>query len=198
MSSEGREGRSDHHEKTVQIRRCACVVKGGRRFSFTALVVVGDGKGRVGYGYGKAGEVPGAIEKATKQGNRSLVSVPIVDTTVPHEVIGRYRSSRVKLIPAKPGTGLKAGEAVRAVVESAGDCRHPHEMLWLDERDERRQGDVRRIVQTADARTGRRSAGSGSLMILDDVHRGITKHKTRKRDRSRPRFRSRQDRRPRP
>jgi small subunit ribosomal protein S5 len=120
VSSEGREGRSDHHEKTVQIRRCACVVKGGRRFSFTALVVVGDGKGRVGYGYGKAGEVPGAIEKATKQGNRSLVSVPIVDTTVPHEVIGRYRSSRVKLIPAKPGTGLKAGEAVRAVVESAG------------------------------------------------------------------------------
>ena len=120
MSSEGREGRSDHHEKTVQIRRCACVVKGGRRFSFTALVVVGDGKGRVGYGYGKAGEVPGAIEKATKQGNRSLVSVPIVETTVPHEVIGRYRSSRVKLIPAKPGTGLKAGEAVRAVVESAG------------------------------------------------------------------------------
>lgn len=120
MSTEGREGRSDHHEKTVQIRRCACVVKGGRRFSFTALVVVGDGKGRVGYGYGKAGEVPGAIEKATKQGNRSLVSVPIVDTTVPHEVIGRFRSSRVKLIPAKPGTGLKAGEAVRAVVESAG------------------------------------------------------------------------------
>jgi len=120
VSSDGREGRSDHHEKTVQIRRCACVVKGGRRFSFTALVVVGDGKGRVGYGYGKAGEVPGAIEKATKQGNRSLVSVPLVDTTVPHEVIGRYRSSRVKLIPAKPGTGLKAGEAVRAVVESAG------------------------------------------------------------------------------
>ncbi len=120
MSSDGREGRSDHHEKTVQIRRCACVVKGGRRFSFTALVVVGDGKGRVGYGYGKAGELPVAIEKATKQGNRSLVSVPLVDTTVPHEVIGRYRSSRVKLIPAKPGTGLKAGEAVRAVVESAG------------------------------------------------------------------------------
>jgi small subunit ribosomal protein S5 len=120
VSSDGREGRSDHHEKTVQIRRCACVVKGGRRFSFTALVVVGDGKGHVGYGYGKAGEVPGAIEKATKQGNRSLVSVPLVDTTVPHEVIGRYRSSRVKLIPAKPGTGLKAGEAVRAVVESAG------------------------------------------------------------------------------
>jgi small subunit ribosomal protein S5 len=114
------EGRGDHREKTVQIRRCACVVKGGRRFSFTALVVVGDGRGRVGYGYGKAGEVPNAIEKATKQGGRSMVSVPLVENTIPHEVIGRFRSSRVKLIPAKPGTGLKAGEAVRAVVESAG------------------------------------------------------------------------------
>ncbi|MGC1276141.1 MAG: 30S ribosomal protein S5 [Planctomycetaceae bacterium] len=126
MSTDGRsgrgdrEGRGDHQEKTVQIRRCACVVKGGRRFSFTALVVVGDGRGKVGYGYGKAGEVPNAIEKATKQGGRSMVSVPIVETTIPHEVIGRFRSSRVKLIPAKPGTGLKAGEAVRAVVESAG------------------------------------------------------------------------------
>lgn len=116
----GGEGRGDHRETTVQIRRCACVVKGGRRFSFTALVVVGDSQGRVGYGYGKAGEVPNAIEKATKQGNRSLVGVPIVETTIPHEVIGRYRSSRVKLIPAKPGTGLKAGQAVRAVVEAAG------------------------------------------------------------------------------
>lgn len=117
MSSDGR---GDHQEKTVQIRRCACVVKGGRRFSFTALVVVGDGNGRAGFGYGKAGEVPGAIEKATKQANRSLIQVPMVDATIPHEVIGQFRASRVKLIPAHPGTGVKAGEAVRAVVESAG------------------------------------------------------------------------------
>ena len=117
---EGRGGDRDREGKTVQIRRCACVVKGGRRFSFTALVVVGGGRGKVGYGYGKAGEVPVAIEKATKQAGRSFVSVPLAENTIPHEVIGRFRSSRVKLIPAKPGTGLKAGEAVRAVVESAG------------------------------------------------------------------------------
>ena len=124
MASEGRGRdsgeRGGHAENTVQIRRCACVVKGGRRFSFTALVVVGDGKGRVGYGYGKAGEVPIAIEKATKQGNRSLIGVPVVATTIPHEIIGHFRASRVKLMPARPGTGIIAGGAVRAVVEAAG------------------------------------------------------------------------------
>lgn len=104
----------------VAIRRCACVVKGGRRFSFAALVVTGDGNGRAGYGYGKAVEVPLAVEKATKQSNRSQVSVPLVGTTIPHQVIGRYRASRVVLVPAKPGTGIKAGECVRSVVESAG------------------------------------------------------------------------------
>lgn len=114
------DGRSDSPEKVVQIRRCACVVKGGRRFSFTAMVVVGDGQGRVGCGYGKAIEVPLAVEKATKAANRSMQRVSIVDATVPHQVIGRFRSSRVLLLPAKPGTGIIAGEAVRAVVESAG------------------------------------------------------------------------------
>jgi small subunit ribosomal protein S5 len=112
--------RTDSPEKVVQIRRCACVVKGGRRFSFTALVVVGDGQGRAGYGYGKAVEVPMAVEKAVKQANRSLVSVPIINSTVPHQVWGRFGSARVLLIPARPGTGVIAGEAVRAVLESAG------------------------------------------------------------------------------
>ncbi len=112
--------RPDNSEKTVQIRRCACVVKGGRRFSFTALVVVGDHKGRVGWGYGKAIEVPLAIEKAVKQANRSMVRVPIVETTIPHQVVGEFRSSKVLLIPARPGTGIIAGECVRSVVESAG------------------------------------------------------------------------------
>lgn len=114
--------RSDtqHPEKVVQIRRCACVVKGGRRFSFTSMVVVGDGNGRVGWGYGKAVEVPAAVEKATKAANRSLVRVPIVETTIPHQVVGRFRSSKVLLLPARPGTGIIAGDAVRAVVESAG------------------------------------------------------------------------------
>ncbi len=107
-------------EKVVQIRRCACVVKGGRRFSFTALVVVGNGNGNVGWGYGKAVEVPLAVEKATKQANRSQVRVPVVGTTIPHQVTGVFRSSKVLLLPAKPGTGIIAGEAVRSVVESAG------------------------------------------------------------------------------
>ena len=114
------EVRSDSGEKVVQIRRCACVVKGGRRFSFAALVVTGDNNGRVGYGYGKAIEVPLAVEKATKQSNRSQMSVPIVGTTIPHQVIGEFRASRVLLLPAKPGTGIIAGDCVRSVVEAAG------------------------------------------------------------------------------
>ena len=114
------EVRSDSGEKVVAIRRCACVVKGGRRFSFAALVVTGDGNGRAGFGYGKAVEVPLAVEKATKQANRSQVSVPLVGTTIPHQVIGRFRASRVILLPARPGTGVIAGDCVRSVVESAG------------------------------------------------------------------------------
>ncbi len=114
------EVKSDSGERVVQIRRCACVVKGGRRFSFAALVVTGDGNGRVGYGYGKAVEVPLAVDKATKQANRSQMSVPIVGTTIPHQVIGEFRASRVLLLPAKPGTGIIAGDCVRSVVESVG------------------------------------------------------------------------------
>lgn len=107
-------------EKVVQIRRCACVVKGGRRFSFAALVVQGDENGQVGYGYGKAGEVPQAVEKAKKQADRRQRSVPRAGTTIPHRVIGRCGASRVLLMPAPPGTGIIAGATVRAVVESAG------------------------------------------------------------------------------
>lgn len=104
----------------MQIRRCACVVKGGRRFSFTALVVVGDNNGRVGWGYGKAVEVPLAVDKAQKSAGRNMMRVPVVETTIPHQVIGRYRSSRVLLLPASAGTGIIAGESVRAVMEKAG------------------------------------------------------------------------------
>lgn len=114
------DARTDSPEKVVQIRRCACVVKGGRRFSFTALVVVGDGNGQVGWGYGKATEVPSAVEKAVKSANRNMVRVPVVNGSVPHTLEGEFRASRVLLMPARPGTGIIACEAVRAVVESVG------------------------------------------------------------------------------
>ena len=107
-------------EKIVAIRRCATVVKGGRRFSFAAMIVVGDGRGKVGWGYGKANEVPPSVEKARKEGMRSMVSVPLAGATVPHLVEGRYGAARVVLVPAAPGTGVIAGQAVRAVCEAAG------------------------------------------------------------------------------
>ena len=107
-------------EKVVKIRRCAAVVKGGRRFSFTALVVVGDGQGKVGWGYGKANEVPPAVEKAVKDGSRQMIEVPMQGTTVPHEVQGRFGAARIVLVPAGPGTGIIAGAAVRAVCEACG------------------------------------------------------------------------------
>lgn len=107
-------------DKVVKIRRCAAVVKGGRRFSFTAMVVVGDGQGRVGWGYGKANEVPPAVEKAVKDGTRSMISVPLSGTTIPHQVEGRFGAAKVVLVPARPGTGVIAGAAVRAVCEACG------------------------------------------------------------------------------
>jgi small subunit ribosomal protein S5 len=107
-------------ERVVKIKRCAAVVKGGRRFSFAAMVVVGDGEGRVGWGYGKANEVPPAVEKASKQGSRAMVQVPLENGTIPHVAEGRYGAAKVILIPAGPGTGVIAGSAVRAVCEAAG------------------------------------------------------------------------------
>ncbi len=104
----------------VRLYRCACVVKGGRRFSFGALVVVGDRNGRVGYGYGKANEVPPAVEKGIKQARRNLIEVPMRGTTIPHRVVGKFGASRIVLIPASPGTGVIAGAAPRAVLELAG------------------------------------------------------------------------------
>jgi small subunit ribosomal protein S5 len=104
----------------VKLYRCATVVKGGRRFSFGALVVVGDRKGQVGYGYGKANEVPPAVEKGVKQARRRLITVPLRASTIPHRIEGRFGSSRVVMIPASAGTGVIAGSAPRAVLELAG------------------------------------------------------------------------------
>jgi small subunit ribosomal protein S5 len=110
-------------EHVVKIRRCAAVVKGGRRFSFNALVVVGDTRGRVAYGYGKANEVPPAVEKANKDAEARLKRqkrISLRGDTIPHRVIGRYGSSRVVLVPAGPGTGVKAGPGVRDVLTACG------------------------------------------------------------------------------
>ena len=102
------------------IKRCASVMRGGRRFSFSAIVVAGDGNGVVGYGFGKAKDVPSAVEKATKNARKDLIRVPLVNATLPHTVTGRFGAARVLLKPASPGTGVIAGATVRAVLEMAG------------------------------------------------------------------------------
>ncbi|MBI4833426.1 MAG: 30S ribosomal protein S5 [Planctomycetes bacterium] len=110
----------EYEEIVLKVKRCCKVVKGGKRFNFSALVTVGNKKGRVGYGHGKAKEVPFAVEKAIKAAKRNLVDIPIKDTTIPHRVEGKYGASRVIVRPACKGTGIIAGSAMRAILELAG------------------------------------------------------------------------------
>jgi len=107
-------------DTVVKVYRCSKVVKGGRRFSFAALVVVGDRAGTVGVGYGKANEVPRAVEKAVKDAKKSLNKVSLLDRTIPHRITGGYRATKIMLVPASPGTGVIAGSSARAVLEYAG------------------------------------------------------------------------------
>ncbi len=190
------DSRSQFEQRVVEINRVAKVQQGGRRFSFTALVVLGDRNGRVGIGYGKAKEVASAIQKAEEYAKRSMMTVPMIGATIPHEIIGQDGAARVMLKPAAPGTGVIAGGAVRAVIECAGieDClakilgttnpinvvhatmaglkglRRPEEVARLRGRslEEVASPVMLRRMEEAEVKSAARAAEAGSAVAVDD------------------------------
>ena len=196
MSSEARErdrDRGEWNESVVSIRRCAAVVKGGRRFSFNALVVVGNGRGQVGWGYGKANEVPPAVEKGVKDAHKQMNRVNLRGGTIPHAVIGHYGAAKVLLMPASPGTGVIAGGAVRAVVQSAGVKDILTKSFGSNNKLNLVKAAIDALLQLANQGRDRSSARSAALMQLHDVHQGIHTPQEAEADRPRDRLGARQD-----